>query len=128
MQQITFLHLVYRVYQYNPTDNPTLASHYCALITGCKFWVCERNFLKVKDQGLSCSVTCFLCHFEQSGTNMRTVKIVGRNHIVSPLCLIKAVHNKRKRNQSRMCHGYKEHTTGFTRFTINNSYLGRLLR
>ncbi len=36
---------------------------------------------------------------------MRTIKIVGRNHIFLPLCLIKAVHNKRKRNQSRMCYG-----------------------
>ena len=47
---------------------------------------------------------------------MRTIKIVGRNHIFSPLCLIKAVDNKRKGNQSRMCHGNKEPTAVFTRF------------
>ena len=47
---------------------------------------------------------------------MRTIKNVGRNHIFSPLCLVKALHNKGKRNYSRVCHSNKELTAGFTRF------------
>ena len=39
---------------------------------------------------------------------MRTTNIVSRNRIFSPLCLIKAVHNKRKMQLIIMCHGNKE--------------------
>ncbi len=42
---------------------------------------------------------------------MRTIKIVRRNHIFSPLGLIKAVHKTK-----RMCHGKKELAAGFTTF------------
>ena len=64
---------------------------------------------------------------------MRTIKIVGRNRIFSPLYLIKAVRNKRKIQliTKLMCQGDKELTAGFTRFyqVINNyAYSGRLLK
>ncbi len=60
----------------------------------------------------------FLCHFEQSGANMSPIKIAHQNGIFSPLCLTKAVQNKRKRNKSRMRHFKTELAAGFTTFLL----------
>ncbi len=49
--------------------------------------VYEHNFCIVIK--IRVPAVCSLCHFEQNRTNMRTIKIVGRNHIFSLLCLIK---------------------------------------
>ena len=38
-----------------------------------------------KEQGLSCWMTYFLCHFEQNGVTMSLIKSAGWNHVFSPL-------------------------------------------
>ncbi len=54
---------------------------------------------------------------------MITIKIVGRNHIFSPLCVIEAVHNKRN------CVIYNSWVYKILSGIINNyAYSGRLLK
>ncbi len=59
---------------------------------------------------------------------MKTIKIVGRNYIFSPLCLIKAVHKNANNHECDMV--TKSLQLGLQDFTrINNyAYSGRLLK
>ena len=41
----------------------------------------------IKSKGLSCRMTCFLCHFEQNRASISLLKIAGQNRIFSPLII-----------------------------------------
>ncbi len=62
---------------------------------------------------------------------MTTIHIIGRNRIFSPLCLIKAAHNKKNAINHECDMVTKSLQLGlqdFTRIMNNYAYSGRLLK